>query len=190
LQTNDSNTGAGKLLRLRKKLPTTEACQIVQANCEAFVKPHFRNCDLVDQYLVEIKSSGIIKVLNQELKKWEMMPWDFQSPSMVLGRPTKRQGIYLADDCHGLLIQDMTPGTTYSPFEINHVRLIVFVQVRTKNYTNSNQNGSSNHPQPRNTRSGAATAPSAHGTTPSLPAQASDPPILLRAPVPPSARST
>jgi hypothetical protein len=111
----DQNTNicAGKLLRLRKKLLTTAPCQIAQTNYESFVKPHFRSCDIIDQCLVEIGSSGIITVLNQELKKWEMMPWEFQSPSMALGRPTKRQGVYLADDNHCLLVQDMTPGIQY-----------------------------------------------------------------------------
>lgn len=60
------------------------------------------------QHLVEVKSSGIIQKLNNELEEWDKIP-DGYKGSCREPRPAKGQGKYLADDDHGLLVEDMTP---------------------------------------------------------------------------------
>jgi len=62
---------------------------------------------LVQQTLVELRPGNIIAQLNRELRIWDS-PTKGRSPS-ANPRPPKRKGVYLADDEHGLLIQDMTP---------------------------------------------------------------------------------
>lgn len=101
---------AERLVRLRKNLPTTAPCAIAQANWERLIKPLFPVHQLVDQALVELGPGKIIAKLNEELRGWENYahPTKDSLRSTNL-RPTKRQGIYLADDDHGLLVTDMTP---------------------------------------------------------------------------------
>jgi inositol-pentakisphosphate 2-kinase len=54
---------------------------------------------------VEVKSSGIIQKLNHELEEWDNVPdGSYREP-----RPARWHGKYLADDDHGLLVEDMTP---------------------------------------------------------------------------------
>jgi inositol-pentakisphosphate 2-kinase len=99
-----------KLLRLRKNLPTTAQCEVAQDAWMRLIYPMFPDDQIVDQRLVELRPSGIIKKLNQELEGWERpdgIKGSCREPDL---RPTRRHGIYLADDEHGLLITDMTPG--------------------------------------------------------------------------------
>ncbi|KAH6668961.1 inositol-pentakisphosphate 2-kinase [Halenospora varia] len=100
-----------KLLRVRKNLPTTAPQAVAQENWLRLVKPLFDEDHIVDQCLVEIKTAKVIERLNKELEGWEKWPYPIKGSLRSLDRrPTKRHGIYLADDEHGLLVTDMTPG--------------------------------------------------------------------------------
>ena len=71
----------------------------------------FKPEHIVDQILVDLGPSKIIERLNKELEGWEKYEYPMKESLRSWGlRPTKRQGVYLADDKHGLLITDMTPG--------------------------------------------------------------------------------
>lgn len=69
----------------------------------------FPDEQLIDQKLVELRPSKIIEKLNDELKIWERPAGVRGSLKSSDVRPTKRNGVYLADDEHGLLVTDMTP---------------------------------------------------------------------------------
>ncbi len=97
-----------KLLRLRKDLPTTLTIAIAQGQWEEWVKPLFKDDQIVHQQLVKIGPGRIIEKLNEELHLREVEHTAIgRNPDL---RPVKRQGVYLANDEHGLLITDMTPG--------------------------------------------------------------------------------
>ncbi|KAE8447134.1 hypothetical protein EG329_011118 [Mollisiaceae sp. DMI_Dod_QoI] len=97
-----------KLLRLRKDLPTTLTVVIAQGQWEEWVKPLFKGDQIVHQQLVKIRPGKIIENLNEELHLREVEHVTIgRNPDL---RPVKRQGVYLANDEHGLLITDMTPG--------------------------------------------------------------------------------
>jgi len=95
-------------LRLRKELPWTAPCAIAQADFFLNIYPLFNCENLVEQHLVEVKSSGIIQKLNHELGEWDKIRNDFKG-SYREARPARWRGIYLANDDHGLLVEDMTP---------------------------------------------------------------------------------
>jgi inositol-pentakisphosphate 2-kinase len=76
------------------------------------IAPCFEERHIVDQSLVELRSINVIARLNEELLGWEQYQYPRKGslrsyPGDI--RPTKRNGIFLADDEHGLLITDMTP---------------------------------------------------------------------------------
>ncbi|KAF4618386.1 hypothetical protein G7Y89_g14918 [Cudoniella acicularis] len=101
-----------KLLRLRKDLPTTAPCAVAQENWLRLVAPLFDADQLVQQSLVQIRTANVIEKLNKELNGWEHNKYPLRgSLRSVDPRPTQRHGIYLADDEHGLLVTDMTPGS-------------------------------------------------------------------------------
>lgn len=84
---------------------------VAQENWLRLVKPLFDEDHIVDQCLVEIKTAKVIERLNKELEGWEKWPYPIKGSLRSMDRrPTKRHGIYLADDEHGLLVTDMTPG--------------------------------------------------------------------------------
>ncbi len=72
------------------------------------MKPLFRDDQIVHQQLVQIGPGGVIEKLNEELHLREAKHATMGGNSDP--RPVKRQGVYLANDEHGLLITDMTPG--------------------------------------------------------------------------------
>jgi inositol-pentakisphosphate 2-kinase len=72
------------------------------------IYPYFKSEDMVEQHLVEVKTSGIVQKLNAELEAWDKIPPGYKG-SCDSPRPEKRHGKYLADDTHGLLVEDMTP---------------------------------------------------------------------------------
>lgn len=98
---------AGKLLRLRKNLPTTCQVYVSHSHWLNHIAPLFCPEEIVQQSLVAIKTSGIISCLNAELQEWE------QSANCIeiKERPENRRGTYLADEEFGLLVTDMTPQT-------------------------------------------------------------------------------
>ena len=105
-----ANSLTERLVRFRKNLPTTTPCVVAQANWERLIKPLFPEHQLVDQTLVKLKPGKIIAKLNEELRGWELH--DYSTKGSLWSndpRPTKRQGVYLADEDHALLITDMTP---------------------------------------------------------------------------------
>lgn len=101
----------GKLLRLRKDLPTTVPAEVSHSQWLRLIAPMFSHKHLVDQQLVELKASGIVVQMNEELKRREQASAsnDALKGNQTL-RPTKRKGVYLADDNYGLLVSDMTSG--------------------------------------------------------------------------------
>ena len=110
-----TNTSPDKLLRLRKNLPTTLPCAVSQKNWLRLVVPLFSPDQLVQQCLVQLGPSHAIAKLNNELRGWELYEYPIKgSLRSVDPRPTKRHGIYLAEDEHGLLVTDMTPGEAFS----------------------------------------------------------------------------
>lgn len=66
---------------------------------------------LVDQCLVQLRPAKVIERLNKELLDSQKTKNPSKSSLRSAdARPTKRHGIFLADDEHGLLVMDMTPG--------------------------------------------------------------------------------
>ncbi|KAK2625407.1 hypothetical protein QTJ16_004719 [Diplocarpon rosae] len=100
-----------KLLRLRKNLATTLPCAVAQEAWARLILPLFPSHQLVMQSLVEVRTGNIVSRLNQSLEQWEhstaLMKGLDQSGS---ARPLRRRGVYLADDDHGLLVTNMSPG--------------------------------------------------------------------------------
>jgi inositol-pentakisphosphate 2-kinase len=103
-----ANPFPGKLLRLRKELPWTAPCAIAQADFLLDIYPLFNSEHLVEQHLVKIKSSRIVEKLNHELEEWDKIPNDYKG-AFREPRPARGHRKYLADDEHGLLVEDMTP---------------------------------------------------------------------------------
>ena len=91
----------GKLIRLRKSLPTTAPVVNSQRHFENMITPLFRCENLVESVLFQ-PSRELLIDCNSNLRKME-------SDGV---RPTKRHGTYLAEDeKHGCLITDMScPG--------------------------------------------------------------------------------
>ena len=101
-----------KLLRLRKDLPTTLPVAISQEAWERVIKPLFAPDQIVQQELVRLRPARVIETLNEELRQREEKNQETSSLAAAgYLRPTKREGIYLADDEFGLVITNMTPGT-------------------------------------------------------------------------------
>jgi inositol-pentakisphosphate 2-kinase len=70
----------------------------------------FSEDQLIDQSIVDLRPAKVIEKLNKELRGWEI--YDYPTKGSLVSsdvRPTKRQGIYLAEDDYGLLVTDMTP---------------------------------------------------------------------------------
>ncbi|KAL6716811.1 Inositol-pentakisphosphate 2-kinase [Lecanora helva] len=88
----------GKLVRLRKDLPTTAPTSDSQSHFEAMIKPLFQTENLVEAVLFE-PSSDLLISCNKELRRMEADGT----------RPAKRHGDYLVEDeKHGCLISDMS----------------------------------------------------------------------------------
>jgi hypothetical protein len=98
-----------KLLRVRKDLPTTIPCAVSHAAWLRIIAPLFRPDQLVEQSLIELRPPGLVERLNAELAHWEKNVASINRfPRSIGSRPKCRQGVYLANDEHGLLITDMT----------------------------------------------------------------------------------
>ncbi len=57
---------------------------------------------------MDLRQANLIKQLNEDLKRWERGRDGFNESGRAR-RLAKRQGVYLAEDDYGLLVQDMTP---------------------------------------------------------------------------------
>ncbi|KAG4433533.1 hypothetical protein IFR05_010988 [Cadophora sp. M221] len=103
-----------KLLRVRKGLPTTLPCADAQAAWETLIKPLLTPSHLVTQSLVSLRPGSVkttyyhIHALNTSLKAWENSRSPAISTQDAESRPSKRRGVYLADDEYGLLVTDMS----------------------------------------------------------------------------------
>jgi inositol-pentakisphosphate 2-kinase len=106
----------GKLLRVRKNLPTTLPCAVSQENWLKLIAPLFSPDQVVEQSLVQLTPGDIIPKLNSELRTLE-------TESNIL-RSAKRRGTYLADDEYGLLVTDMTPGRFLVPTHVTSTNQI------------------------------------------------------------------
>ncbi|KAG9243495.1 inositol-pentakisphosphate 2-kinase [Calycina marina] len=91
-----------KLLRVRKDLPTTQPCESSHHAWLSLIAPMFEPDQIVQQSLVSLRAWNIIDQLNKELRRWD------QDGHRSKLRPSKRRGVYLADDEYGLLVDDMT----------------------------------------------------------------------------------
>ncbi|PBP18794.1 inositol-pentakisphosphate 2-kinase [Diplocarpon rosae] len=122
-----------KLLRLRKNLATTVPCAVAQEAWTRLIFPLFSSHQLVMQSLVEVRTGNIVSRLNQSLEQWEhstaLMKGLDQSGS---ARPLKRRGVYLADDDHGLLVTNMSPGSHLSDRLISGLSGEEIVQFKPK----------------------------------------------------------
>jgi inositol-pentakisphosphate 2-kinase len=88
----------GKLLRLRKDVPTATSVSSAQLSFEKLIKPLFEDDDLVEQVLVELPE-GLVEKCNQELAA---MHDESRSAS-------NRPGTRLNErERYGLLVTDMT----------------------------------------------------------------------------------
>ena len=88
----------GKLVRLRKNLPSTAPVADSQNHFENMIRPLFRNENLVESTLFQPARESL-KDCNSNLRKMER--------NCI--RPIKRHGTYLAEDeKHGCLITDMS----------------------------------------------------------------------------------
>ena len=88
----------GKLLRLRKDLPTVTSVQDAQKDHEQSVAPLFDRENLVEQSLIEMPGE-LISQLNSVLVAMEDGGY----------RSKKRHGVYLKDENYGMLVTDMSP---------------------------------------------------------------------------------
>lgn len=103
------------LLRLRKDLPTTTPSAETHDAWRRQIFP-LLNGDLVQQLLVKLPAELITK-LNIELRSWEEYDYEMKGPGQTIRtRPTKRRGVYLAEDEYGILVWDMTPSRSSSGF--------------------------------------------------------------------------
>jgi len=87
---------------------TTEPVIQTHANFASYIQPLLSTKDVLNQQLISLKSSDIIPRLNQQLKDWDAGRWH---PNNHESRPLRRQGVFLANDDFGLLIDDMSPRT-------------------------------------------------------------------------------
>lgn len=114
-----ANPVSDKLLRLRKNLATTLPCAVSQKNWLRLIVPMFGAEQLVDQCLVQLRPARVIERLNKELLDSQKSKHPSKGPLPAAdARPIKRHGIFLADDDHGLLVTDMTPGKRKPLFTI------------------------------------------------------------------------
>jgi inositol-pentakisphosphate 2-kinase len=100
-----ANITSDKLLRLRKNLPTTLPVARSQEAWVRVIEPLFLPDQVVRQSLVRL-GPHLIDRMKKRLVHWENHPTEYKNP-----RPSKRRGVYLADDEFGLLITDMSAGT-------------------------------------------------------------------------------
>lgn len=93
----------GKLLRVRKQLPTTIPCREAQELWERNIRPKFLASEIVHQSLVHLRPINGASQLNRTLRIQEL-----SDTGGLLPRPRGRRGVYLAMDDYGLLITDMS----------------------------------------------------------------------------------
>ena len=90
----------GKLLRLRKDLPTATSVLDSQAYYEQLITPLFSREELVEQSIVGIPEE-LVSQLTSVLVAMDDGGY----------RPQKRHGVYLSNECYGMLVTDMSPRT-------------------------------------------------------------------------------
>ena len=89
----------GRLVRLRKKTPSTTPVTDSQAHFENSIKPLFPRENLVQQVLFQ-PSKDLLRDCNVRLREMERKGG---------ARPAKRHGVYLAEDeMYGMLVTDMS----------------------------------------------------------------------------------
>ncbi|KAL8908578.1 MAG: hypothetical protein Q9171_005375 [Xanthocarpia ochracea] len=89
----------GKLLRLRKDVPSVTPVLDSHRHYEQYIEPLFPAESLVEQLLCKI-TPGFVRKCNAALRTEE---------EALMKRPKKRHGVDLSEtECHGLLITDMT----------------------------------------------------------------------------------
>lgn len=103
-----NNPWHGQLLRLRKDLPHIVDTETAHSGFVSLIHPLFSDKNIIHQRLVAFNChDGWIGRLNEELRRSESGNLK-ELPAQYPARPTKRRGVYLADDRYGLLITDMT----------------------------------------------------------------------------------
>ena len=93
---------SGKLLRLRKKIPSAVSCIEIVDNFNIRITKLFGPGDLINLELFKLPPEDVIADLNNALRAGETTG----------ARPAKRRGVYLApqiEEENGILVTDMTP---------------------------------------------------------------------------------
>ncbi|ESZ94928.1 hypothetical protein SBOR_4720 [Sclerotinia borealis F-4128] len=106
---------SGKLLRLRKDVPTTAPTSESHQQWLKYIVPLFKPDQIVTQELVYIGHLNVIPGLNTDLRRFDNT--GSTSTSNHLAPPPKgkfyrsraQSGTFLAKDDYGLLVTDMTP---------------------------------------------------------------------------------
>ncbi|KAL9039880.1 MAG: hypothetical protein Q9214_004698 [Letrouitia sp. 1 TL-2023] len=98
----------GKVLRLKKSIPSAVPVWDAQRKYEELIKPLFTQESIVEQVLCEV-SEDLLKQCNSELKRLEKIGY----------RTASRRGIYLDEgEQHGTLITDMTPDDQHASTDV------------------------------------------------------------------------
>ncbi|KAI4159184.1 MAG: hypothetical protein LQ342_006767 [Letrouitia transgressa] len=98
----------GKVLRLKKSIPSAVPVPDAQRKYEELIKPLFTKESIVEQVLCEV-SEDLLKQCNSELKRLEKTGF----------RTANRRGIYLDEsEQYGTLITDMTPDDQHASADV------------------------------------------------------------------------
>ncbi|CCD55470.1 similar to inositol-pentakisphosphate 2-kinase [Botrytis cinerea T4] len=105
---------SGKLLRLRKDVPTTAPTSDSHQQWLGYILPLFNAEQLVTQELVYIGHLNVIPGLNTDLRRFDNPGGTSTSnhlapPKGKFYRSRAQSGTFLAKDDYGLLVTDMTP---------------------------------------------------------------------------------
>ncbi|THV50083.1 hypothetical protein BGAL_0165g00020 [Botrytis galanthina] len=106
---------SGKLLRLRKDVPTTAPTSDSHQQWLGYILPLFKPEQLVTQELVYIGHLNVIPGLNTDLRRFDNPGGTSTSnhlappPKGKFYRSRAQSGTFLAKDDYGLLVTDMTP---------------------------------------------------------------------------------
>ncbi|KAI9640500.1 Inositol-pentakisphosphate 2-kinase [Ciborinia camelliae] len=106
---------SGKLLRLRKDVPTTSPTSESHQQWLEYIVPLFKPEQIVTQELVYIGHLNVIPGLNTDLRRFDNPGGTSTSNHLVpppkgkFYRSRAQSGTFLAKDDYGLLVTDMTP---------------------------------------------------------------------------------
>lgn len=118
-QCNDTESFQGKLLRLRKDVPSTAPTSESHQRWLGYILPLFQPEQLVTQELVYIGHLNVIPGLNTDLRRFDNPGGTSTSnhlappPKGKFYRSRAQSGTFLAKDDFGLLVTDMAPSMSW-----------------------------------------------------------------------------